>query len=118
MNKTFLTFLFAGLMAFAGSALGDASLGSRMKERLPKIVAAKDAGTVGEGADGLLHARPGSDDGAAKLAKAENGDRKAYFALVARKIPEGSASAVAKRVLDGYACRVERFRSQPIQPSD
>ena len=91
-----LLYLFSSLLVFAGSAYADASLGSRMKERLPKVLAAKAAGTVGEGVDGLLHIRSGADDTGAELAKAENADRTPYFGLVAKKT-EGSASAVAKQ---------------------
>ena len=91
-----LLYLFSGLLVFAGSAYADSALGSRMKERLPKVLLAKTAGTVGEGTDGLLHIRASADEAVADLAKAENADRKTYFALVARKT-EGSASAVAKQ---------------------
>ena len=91
-----LLYFLSGLLVFAGSAYADAALGSRMKERLPKVLLAKTAGTVGEGIDGLLYIRAGADEAVADLAKAENADRTTYFALVARKT-EGSASAVAKQ---------------------
>ena len=89
-------FLFAGLVTFAGSALNGETPQSRIKERLPELFAAKDAGTLGEGADGLVHLRPGAKDVVATLAKKENADRKALFALTAEKT-EGLASAVAKQ---------------------
>ena len=91
-----LLYFLSGLLVFAGSAYADAALGSRMKERLPKVLLVKTAGTVGEGTDGLLHIRAGADEVVAELAKAENADRKTYFSLVARKT-EGSAAAVAKQ---------------------
>ncbi len=89
-----LFYLFMGLLVFAGSAYADAALGSRMKERLPKVLAAKDAGAVGEGADGLLYIRSGADDAAADLAKAENADRTTFFSITSRKT-DAPASAVA-----------------------
>ncbi|MFP6887415.1 MAG: DUF1318 domain-containing protein [Opitutales bacterium] len=96
INSIRLFFLFSGLVAFAGSVLGDGTPQSRIKDRLPELFAAKDAGTLGEGADGLVHLRPSADDVAVALSKKENADRKVLFANAAEKT-EGSVSAVAKQ---------------------
>lgn len=96
MTRLRFFLLLASTFACLGSAFGDAALMSRMKARLPKLIAAKDAGTLGEGSDGLTHLRSGADANAGKLVAAENADRKAFFALTARKA-DGSATAVAKQ---------------------
>ncbi len=96
MTRLRFFLLLASALACTGSAFGDAALMKRMKDRLPKLLAAKGAGSIGEGADGLAHLRPGADADASKLVAAENADRIAFFALAARKAG-GSASAVAKQ---------------------
>jgi len=99
-------FLFTCLFLGAGAAFADeAAIKAGMKGRLPKVLAAKDAGTIGEGADGLLHARAGAlaPDGA-KLVAAENADRKAFFALKAKQAG-GTADAVAKAMAKGFLAR-------------
>ena len=99
-------FLFTCLFLGAGPAFADeAAIKAGMKERLPKVLAAKAAGTVGEGANGLLHARAGElDPDGTKLIAAENADRKAYFALKAKQTG-GTATAVAKAMAKGFLAR-------------
>ena len=93
----FFSFLLATVVLVASSAFAGSSIGERMKERLPKVLIAKNAGTVGEGSSGLLHLRAAdADEAVVSLVKAENSDRKAYFSLVAKK-NEVSSSAVAKQ---------------------
>ncbi len=52
-----LIYFAACLLMFAGTSFGKSDLKDRMKERLPEVIAAKKAGTVGEGSDGLLYVR-------------------------------------------------------------
>ena len=67
----------------------------RMKARLPDVLSAKDAGTVGEGVDGFLHLREASNRSAAKLVDSENEDRKQLFKDLAVKTG-GDVAAVAR----------------------
>ena len=98
-------FLFATLFVGAGTAFADeAGIKAGMKARLAKVTALKNAGTVGEGVDGLLHGRPGLDTNGSKLVSAENADRQAYFALKAKQTG-GSANAVAKAMAKGFLAR-------------
>jgi len=55
MKKSLLCFLLL-FVNFVPAVWGDVS--DRMKARLSDVVAAKDAGTVGEGVDGLLTYAP------------------------------------------------------------
>jgi uncharacterized protein YdbL (DUF1318 family) len=98
-------FLFTCLFLGAGAAFADeAAIKAGMKERLPKVLAAKDAGTIGEGADGLLHGVGELAPDGAKLLAAENADRKAYFALKAKQAG-GTVDAVAKAMAKGFLAR-------------
>ena len=100
--KKFLALSIAALtLAFAVpqvlSAADDAAtIKKNMADRKPKIEALKKAGTVGENKAGYLEAMPKdkddkevklSDDDK-KLIEAENADRKAVYAAIAKK--EGS----------------------------
>ncbi len=79
-------FLFASIFAGAATAFADkASILASMKARRDKVTALKDAGTVGEGVAGLLLARSGLDAEGTKLIAADNADRKALFALMAKQ---------------------------------
>jgi len=90
-------FLFASIFAGAATAFADkASILASMKARLEKVTALKDAGTVGEGVAGLLLARSGLDAEGTKLIAAQNADRKAFFALMAKQTP-GSTPVVVKK---------------------
>ena len=73
-----------------------ADFGSRMKERLPEIVAAKDKGLIGEGTDGFIHVRDGESEKIKKLAIGENSDRKLLFKSMAKKTG-GSTKEVASK---------------------
>ncbi len=91
-----LIYFAACLLTFAGTSFGKADLKDRMKERLPEVLAAKKAGTVGEGSDGLLYVRPSAGDDEVKLAKAENADRTTYFIQAAKALEKVSPSDIAK----------------------
>ena len=95
-----LIYFAATLLAFAGTSFGKADLKDRMKERLPKVLAAKNAGTVGEGSDGLLYVRPSAGDNDVKLAKDENSDRTSYFVQAAKAV-NASPSDIAKQWAKG-----------------
>ena len=85
MNQVKLLFLaILALLLINGSLHADYK--DRMKERLPKVVAAKKAGSVGEGVDGFLHVRSSSDESIKKLVSDENADRKQYIAETAKKL--------------------------------
>ena len=81
-----------------------ADYSDRMKARLSEVVAAKDAGSVGEGVDGFLHLRETSNTSAAKLVNSENDDRKQLFKALADKTG-GDISAVAKKFSQGIAAK-------------
>ena len=92
----------------------DTSYATSMTERLPNVIKAKGAGTVGEGVDGLLHIR-GDDDSTEleKMVAAENKDRKALFASLAKKT-EGSTAEAAKvfaKAMIGKGKKGHWFRS-------
>ena len=95
-----LIYFAATLLAFAETSFGKADLKDRMKERLPKVLAAKNAGTVGEGSDGLLYVRPSAGDNDVKLAKDENSDRTSYFVQAAKAV-NASPSDIAKQWAKG-----------------
>jgi len=95
-----LIYFATTLLAFAGTSFGKADLKDRMKERLPKVLAAKNAGTVGEGSDGLLYVRPSAGDNDVKLAKDENSDRTSYFVQAAKAV-NASPSDIAKQWAKG-----------------
>ena len=95
-----LIYFASTLLAFAGTSFGKADLKDRMKERLPKVLAAKNAGTVGEGSDGLLYVRPSAGDNDVKLAKDENSDRTSYFVQAAKAV-NASPSDIAKQWAKG-----------------
>ncbi|MBN36938.1 MAG: hypothetical protein CMI29_00560 [Opitutae bacterium] len=92
----------------------DTSYATSMKERLSKVIKAKGTGTVGEGVDGFLHIR--GDDASTELEKmvaAENKDRKALFASLAKKT-EGSTAEAAKvfaKAMIGKGKKGHWFRS-------
>ena len=61
MNKiTRISLTLIAIFFFNTFAFGDYK--ERMKARLPQIISAKSAGTIGEGVDGLLHLRVESDE--------------------------------------------------------
>lgn len=98
-------FFLASIFAGSGSVFGDeASVKAGMKARFAKVMALKDAGTLGEGADGLLHARDGLDADGGKLIAAENADRKAFYEIKAKETG-GTFSALAKAIAKGHRAR-------------
>ena len=91
-----LLLLYALSFFFVPSAQADSSFATTMKERLPEVIKAKSAGTIGEGVDGFLHVR--ADDASADLKKMvaeENKDRMALFEILAEKT-KGSKAEAAK----------------------
>ena len=100
--KIRLLFLLPLALLFTVSLWADYS--DRMKQRLSEVVAAKDAGSIGEGVDGFLHLRESSNSGAAKLVESENSDRKQLFADLASKTG-GDVSAVARKFSQGIATK-------------
>jgi uncharacterized protein YdbL (DUF1318 family) len=103
MKKSFICLLLL-LVNFSYSAWGDVS--DRMKARLSDVVAAKDAGTVGEGVDGYLHLRASSNSTAQKLVDAENADRKELFKKLSAKTG-GDVSAVARQFSQSIASKAK-----------
>lgn len=73
-----------------------ADFGSRMKERLPEIVAAKDKGLIGEGTDGLIYIRDGESEEIKKLVTGENSDRELLFKSMAKKTGGSTKEVAAK----------------------
>lgn len=84
MKKLSILFLTAISFLVVQTSL-QADFKDRMKERLPSILKAKDAGSVGEGIDGFLHLRDLASEAAKKLVTDENSDRKKYFVTAAKK---------------------------------
>ena len=103
MKNSFICLLLL-LVNFSYSAWGDVS--DRMKARLSDVVAAKDAGTVGEGVDGYLHLRASSNSTAQKLVEAENADRKELFQKLSAKTG-GDVSAVASQFSQSIASKAK-----------
>ena len=82
-------FSFLGNFAFADYA-------SRMKERLPSLLQAKDQGVVGEGTDGFVYVRDSGSEKIAKMVADENEDRKILFKAMSSKTG-GSVEEVANK---------------------
>jgi uncharacterized protein YdbL (DUF1318 family) len=87
MNKNIFKIVISLLLAcifIVGTAAWGANIKTRMKNRLPAIMALKDKGIVGETNNGYLQFR-----GAAKekedVVKAENEDRKKVYAAIAKQ---------------------------------
>ena len=99
-----IRFLYSLPIAFLFTVCLWADYSTRMKQRLPEVVAFKDAGSIGEGVDGFLHLRESSNTGAAKLVESENSDRKQLFADLASKTG-GDVSAVARKFSQGIATK-------------
>jgi uncharacterized protein YdbL (DUF1318 family) len=103
-NRALLLLVAAGLLlTFAAAVRADDDKNTvlaRMKQRVPAMLAAKKAGTIGEVFDGTLAAvKPAPPDDIASLINAENADRRQYFAIVAKEkgsTPEEVAEAFFK----------------------
>lgn len=76
----------------------------RMEARLAQVDAAKEKGLVGETNRGLLEVRGAAGEGVGKLVEAENADRQAAYAAIARNTqtsPEAVATARARQIATG-----------------
>jgi len=103
MNKiTRISLTLIAIFFFNTFAFGDYK--ERMKARLPQIISAKSAGTIGEGVDGLLHLRVESDEATTDLINAENADRKEFISAMAEKRSE-SPEVVARNLSDAMKAR-------------
>ncbi len=101
------TRIFSSLLfAFVLLSTAWADYSDRMKARLSEVVAAKDAGSVGEGVDGFLHLRQSSSQSVAKLVESENEDRKELFKDLAHKTG-GDPAAVARKFSQGIATKAK-----------
>ena len=91
---TILTSLLFGVLMLSASSFAD-DIKARMKERLPVIVELKAKGIVGENNKGYLEFVGGKKEKADVVA-AENEDRKAVYAAIAKQ--QGTtAELVGKR---------------------
>ena len=97
----FLTFLLFGVHC----AWADYS--DRMKARLAEVIAAKDAGIVGEGVDGFLHIRNSIDRSAKQMVNDENSDRTLLFEALSSKTG-GNITEVAKKFASGIASKAKK----------
>lgn len=105
-NKNFLLFL---VLSFGLSVLAyaDSNLTNRMKARLPDVIAAKNAGTIGESLEGKLLIRTkNATSELENLVKLENKDRSELFKLLAEKTG-GDADDVAKKFAKGIASKAK-----------
>ena len=84
-----------------------ADFSDRMKSRLSSVVAAKDAGSIGEGVDGFLHLREINNLASAKLVEEENADRRQLFQSLAAKTG-GSVDEVARKFSQGIATKAKK----------
>lgn len=88
--KNYLVILIVALTAVMGAApevrAADLSaVKARMSERLGKVVALKQSGSVGENNLGYLTARKALSGEEAKMVAAENADRRVVYAAIAAK---------------------------------
>jgi uncharacterized protein len=104
--KHFIYLLFISLIAFS-SVFADSNLTSRMKARLPSVLAAKDAGSIGEGLNGMLLVRNEASTELANLVKAENKDRVTLFKILAEKTG-GETKDVAKKFAKAIASKAKK----------
>lgn len=74
--------LFLAVIALAATAWGQ-DIKTRMRSRLPAIVALKTAGMVGENNQGYLAIRKSTDQ--KSLVDAENQDRRMIYTAIAKK---------------------------------
>lgn len=100
--------LFIPILLHCGLASGlFANFSDSMKSRLSDLVAAKDAGSIGEGVDGFVHLRDADNAVVQKLVSAENADRKQLFSSLANKTG-GSVSEVAIKFSQGIATKAKK----------
>ena len=94
-NKYYI-FLILGLIFSSLGNFAFADYASRMKERLPFLVQAKDQGVVGEGTDGFVYVRESGSEKIVKMVADENEDRKILFKAMSSKTG-GSVDEVANK---------------------
>lgn len=86
MKTLLLRFLFSALLLLAAAPLAQAedmgAIRSRMEKRVTQIDTLKTQGVLGENNRGFLEVRSGNDSG---VAAAENADRAAVYAEIAKK---------------------------------
>lgn len=93
-----------GLFATAAFAQTAAEIRQRMEARLPDIDRLKAAEAVGENNRGLLELRPAAQADAASVVTAENNDREAVYAIIAKQTgatPDSVAKARARQIAAG-----------------
>lgn len=100
MMKQSLVTLFSVVLLFVGmtpAAHADtpAQLKARMSERLAKVVALKQNGSVGENNLGFLTPRGSLTAAESAMVNAENSDRRAVYGIIAGKT-NSSGAAVGK----------------------
>ncbi|MFA6962055.1 MAG: DUF1318 domain-containing protein [Opitutaceae bacterium] len=96
MKKSIFSFLFIAVLTLGVAPLTHAqdlgAIRSRMEQRISSIDTLKTQGVLGEDNRGFLDVRSGDDKG---VAAAENADRAAVYAAIAKKAGT-SADAVGK----------------------
>ena len=91
---SFCVFLFGTSFA---SAASEAELKSRMSQRLPTIVALAQRGAIGENNQALLSPRGAMSSAERATVNAENADRRAVYAIIAKKAGTSSAAVARQR---------------------
>ena len=94
-NK-YCSFLILSLIFSVMGNISFADYASRMKERLPSLVQAKDEGVIGEGTDGFVYVRESDSEKVKKMVADENEDRKILFKAMSSKTG-GSVDEVANK---------------------
>lgn len=96
-HHTLFVTVIALMLGYAAPANADSlsEIKASMSQRLAKVVALKQDGSVGENNLGYLTARKPLSSGDAKLVADENADRAAVYAAIAGKT-KASAAAVGK----------------------
>lgn len=107
MKTHFLRFLLVSVLLMAAVPLTRAqdlgAIRTRMEKRVDQIDALKTAGVLGENNLGFLEVRSGNDGG---VAAAENADRTAVYAAIAKQAgasAEAVGKARAKKISEGSA---------------
>ncbi|HVZ65405.1 MAG TPA: YdbL family protein [Lacunisphaera sp.] len=103
-TRLLLIFAFLGLFAVAAFAQNAAEIRQRMEARIPAIDRLKAAEAIGENNRGLLELRPAAKSDAASVVTAENGDREAVYAIIAKQTgatPDSVAKARARQIAAG-----------------
>ena len=95
-SNRYFRFIIFSLVFLGAVNLTFADYASRMKERLPSLVQAKDQGVIGEGTDGFAYVREGDSEKIKKMVADENEDRKILFKVMSSKTG-GSVDEVANK---------------------